>query len=346
MAKVSIIVPIYNVEQYLPKCLDSLISQTFKDIEIWAVSDGSPDNSVSIIKEYAKKDKRVKCIEKENGGYGSVLEYAISKIKSEYFLICDPDDWLAKDAIETLYNAATKYKVDLVYGSYYYVYSDNYKEEYTRGANLKGLFNPNSNKVYKGEDKNMFLFLTPSPHAKLYKTSLAQGIEFPHKVSFTDLLLYVLYLSKAKSIVHIDKGLAYYLVDRAGNSMTDVKPRIADYYNTVFKSIWSQYELTIKNKSPLFYYRMFDQAYFILNEISRIKEKQDFIDKRVLVCDLFKLCTEHSKEIKQILRSNNLEDSSKRKMVNNLLLNKLTCKAIFNNLSMRYYNDKHKKSDC
>ena len=64
MAKVSIIVPIYNVEEYLPKCLDSLINQTFKDIEIWAISDGSPDNSASIIKKKKKKDKRIKCIEK------------------------------------------------------------------------------------------------------------------------------------------------------------------------------------------------------------------------------------------------------------------------------------------
>ena len=62
MAKVTIVVPIYNVEKYLPKCLDSLINQTFKDIEIWAISDGSPDNSVKIIKEYEKKDKTVKCI--------------------------------------------------------------------------------------------------------------------------------------------------------------------------------------------------------------------------------------------------------------------------------------------
>ena len=100
MAKVTIVVPIYNVEKYLPKCLDSLISQTFKDIEIWAISDGSPDNSVKIIKEYEKKDKRVKCIEKENGGYGSVLEYAIKNIKTKYFLICDPDDWISEDAIE------------------------------------------------------------------------------------------------------------------------------------------------------------------------------------------------------------------------------------------------------
>ena len=342
MAKVSIIVPIYNVEKYLPKCLDSLTKQTLKDIEIWAISDGSPDNSVDIIKKYAKKDKRVKCIEKENGGYGSVLEYAIKNIKTEYFLVCDPDDWLREDAIEKLYNAATKNKVDLVYGSYYYVYSDDNKEEFTNGANLKYLFEPESNKIYKGEDKNMFLFLTPSPHAKLYRTALAQNLEFPHKVSFTDLLLYVLYLSRAKTAMHLNEGLAYYLVDRAGNSVTDVKPRIADYYSTVFKSIWNQYDKKIKNKSPLFYYRMYDQAYFSLSEISKIKEKKDFIEKRKLIYDTFRLCANKSKEIKSVLRGYNIEDSKKRKIVNNLLLNKLTCKATFNNLSMRYYNDKHK----
>ena len=125
MAKVTIVVPIYNVEKYLPKCLDSLISQTFKDIEIWAISDGSPDNSVKIIKEYEKKDKRVKCIEKENGGYGSVLEYAIKNIKTKYFLICDPDDWISEDAIEVLYGAAEDNKLDFVRAAYYDVYSDN-----------------------------------------------------------------------------------------------------------------------------------------------------------------------------------------------------------------------------
>ena len=97
MSKVSIIVPIYNVEKYVSKCLDSLTRQTFSDIEILAVSDGSPDNSKEIVLKYAEKDKRVKFIEKENGGYGSVLETAIARIESEYFMVCDPDDWLSDD---------------------------------------------------------------------------------------------------------------------------------------------------------------------------------------------------------------------------------------------------------
>ena len=92
--KVTIIVPIYNVEKYIEKCLRSLLAQSFSEFEVWAIDDGSPDNSSDIVKEFCKKDSRIKLIQKENGGYGSVLEYAIKRIETEYFLICDPDDWL------------------------------------------------------------------------------------------------------------------------------------------------------------------------------------------------------------------------------------------------------------
>lgn len=343
MSKVSIIVPIYNVEKYLPKCLDSLINQTFKDIEIWAISDGSPDNSVDIIKKYAKKDKRVKCIEKENGGYGSVLEYAIKNITSEYFIICDPDDWLREDAVEVLYNSAIKNKVDIVYGSYYFVYSDNKNEEYTKGNCYKNIFNPISNEVYKGLDKDLFWFMTPSPHAKLYKTKLAKSIDFPYKVSFTDWVLYTIYLGKAKSIIHLDEGLAYYLIDREGNTVTDIKPRVADYHNTVFKSNWNQYEEKIIEKDDLFYYRMFLQSHFILTEISKINDKNDFLEKRKLVYELFKICQSKSKQIKKTMKKYPTGEGYKRDIINKLLLNKYTSKCVFNYLSMRFFDSKHNK---
>ena len=98
-ADVTIIVPIYNVEKYVEKCIKSLLSQTFKNIQILAVDDGSPDNSKDIIRKLSKKDDRVKLVVKENGGYGSVLQYAIKNIQTEYFIVCDPDDWLRQDLI-------------------------------------------------------------------------------------------------------------------------------------------------------------------------------------------------------------------------------------------------------
>ena len=342
MAKVSIIVPIYNMEKYLSKCLDSLIYQTYKDIEILAISDGSTDKSVSIIKRYQKKDKRVKLIEKENGGYGSVLGYAINKlIKTKYFLICDPDDYLDKTCVEVLYKTAIKTKADLVYGSFYFVYKDG-RKEYTDGTWLPTLFRPTSNKVFKNEEKNKYLIMVPTPHAKLYKTELAKDIDFPHHISYTDRILYTIYLSKANSIIHIDKPLAYYLLEREGNTVTDTNPIIADYHCISFDSAQKQYENKIKNKDDIFYYGMFLYAHYILKEIGKFNNKKDFLEKREMVYSLFKTCQSKSKKIQKAMRTNPLGWGMKRYIVNRLLLNKLTMKPMYNYLSNRIFSVNHK----
>ena len=333
-AKVSIIVPTYNVEEYLPKCLDSLLNQTFKDIEVWAISDGSPDNSVEIIKKYAKKDDRVKCIEKENGGYGSVLEYAIKNIKTEYFLVCDPDDWLREDAIEILYNNAKKNNLDIVYGSYYFVYSNDDEEVYTNGCNYKNIFIPESNKVYKGDDVFKFSFLTPSPHAKLYRTKIAKNIKFPHKISFTDWILYVVSLMNCKRIMHIDEGLAYYLIDREGNSVSDVKPKIADFHNKVFKSVMEQYN-NLNIDIAEFHYRMFLHYIFINSEIARIKDEKDYNEKKYLAYELLEICVKNRKKIIPYLKYN----SFRKRMAFRLLLNPLTSKNTFNYFSKKLFKN-------
>ena len=107
MKQVSIIVPVYNVEKYLRKCLDSLVNQTLKDIEIIVVNDGSPDNSQDIINEYVKKyPKIIKSFIVKNGGQGSARNFAIKEAKGEYILYVDSDDYIDLDMAETLYNAA------------------------------------------------------------------------------------------------------------------------------------------------------------------------------------------------------------------------------------------------
>jgi len=324
MAKVSVIVPIYNVEQYLSKCLDSLTNQTFKNIEIWAISDGSPDNSVGVIKKYAEKDNRVKCIEKENGGYGSVLKYAIENIKTDYFLICDPDDWLAEDAIEKLYNAAEENKVDLVVGAKNLVYSDNdevvYDDSKIKDINL----NIESMTVYtKGNGVEKAMFLTPSPHAKLYRTEKAKHIDFPNKVSFTDFLLYSVYLANCESFVYTDEALAFYLVDRPGNTMTDINPRVFDYHTTVFESTMKQIKGT---DAKYMYSHMFNHLRFILNEFKYMQNKEAKKEKNDQIYGLVKLCRKHRDKInkeKEIF-------PTKIAIYNTLMLNPLTSKYFYN----------------
>ena len=96
-----------------------------------------------------KKIKELNALKKKMVVGGSVIEYAINNIKTEYFMICDPDDWLREDAVEVLYNAATRNKVDFVRGNFYFVYSDDKKEEIGKGFSYPEIFTPESGKVYR-----------------------------------------------------------------------------------------------------------------------------------------------------------------------------------------------------
>ena len=116
--KISVIIPIFDVEKYLRKCLDSVCNQTLKDIEIICVNDCSPDNSLEILKEYKSSDNRIKIIDfKENKGVAIARNTALAQAKGEYIGFVDPDDWIDLDFYEKLYNKAKEYNSDLVIGN-------------------------------------------------------------------------------------------------------------------------------------------------------------------------------------------------------------------------------------
>ena len=116
MPKVSIIVPVYNVEKYLKQALESAVNQTLNDIEIICIDDCSTDNSLNILKEYQLKDKRIKVIEqKENKGQGVARNLALDIAEGEYIMFLDPDDWLELNACEIAYNQISRNKNDIVF---------------------------------------------------------------------------------------------------------------------------------------------------------------------------------------------------------------------------------------
>ena len=115
MIKVSVIVPVYNVEDYLIECLTSIINQTLKEIEIICIDDCGTDNSINILKEYAKKDDRIRIIShKENKGLGPARNTGIKESKGEYISFIDSDDYISRDYLENLYNTIIKYDTDIV----------------------------------------------------------------------------------------------------------------------------------------------------------------------------------------------------------------------------------------
>ncbi|MGL5357206.1 MAG: glycosyltransferase [Cetobacterium sp.] len=127
MKKVSVIVPVYNVEKYLDKCLKSIVNQTLKDIEIIIVNDGTKDNSEEIILKYEKKDKRIKYYKKENGGLSDARNYGLEKSTGEYISFIDSDDFIDSDMLEKMYNNAKENESDIIVCGFKSVYESGIK---------------------------------------------------------------------------------------------------------------------------------------------------------------------------------------------------------------------------
>lgn len=321
MGKVTVLVPIYNVEEYVEGCLESLLNQTLADIKILAIDDGSPDNSKEIVKKIAAKDSRVELIEKENGGYGSVLELGIKKTNSEFLLICDPDDWLAPKALEVLYDEAIRKNLDLVVGDKFNVYENGSNQEYIKTFKPELKIVPNQ--VYEGKNLGKFNFGLVSPHAKLFKKDIVKNISFPYHVSYTDLVLYIIGLTKAKRVEYINQPLAYYRIERPGNTKTDVRASIIEDYLIGWNSILNQLSYEDR-KNPLLLYRLYYQLRYVLVEYRRVKnqpEADKYFDKVVESFD--KLLP-----YKTLIFEASKENSFRKKIVNHLLFNRSTRKAM------------------
>ena len=127
MPKVSVVIPCYNVEKYLHQCLDSVVNQTLKEIEIICVNDGSKDSTLSIIQEYAAKDDRIRIIDKPNGGYGESMNKGFDFATGEYIGIIESDDYAELDMFERLYTCAKEHELDVVKGGFFYYFSKPYE---------------------------------------------------------------------------------------------------------------------------------------------------------------------------------------------------------------------------
>ncbi|MBQ6154455.1 glycosyltransferase family 2 protein, partial [bacterium] len=123
--KISVVVPVYQVEQFLPQCLNSILAQTLKELEIIVVDDGSPDNCGHIIDEYAKKDSRIIPIHQDNQGYGSAVNNGIKRAHGQYLAVVESDDFLEPEMYAKLYAKAEKYHADIAKCSFYNFNQDN-----------------------------------------------------------------------------------------------------------------------------------------------------------------------------------------------------------------------------
>lgn len=204
MPKVSVIVPVYNVEKYLGKCIDSILNQTFSDFEIILVDDGSPDNSGAICDEYAKKDDRIKVIHKTNGGVSSARNDGISEANGDYIMFVDSDDFIEPQMLEAMLPTEDE---DIIFCGFRYVYDDRTEERLIESFCLisKEEF---INKYYIDSEMTNVI---SGPYNKLFKKAIIDenNIKFNQNISICEDGLFVVeFMQKAAKFSNI--GTAYY----------------------------------------------------------------------------------------------------------------------------------------
>lgn len=206
--KISIIVPIYNVQQYLKKCIDSIIEQTFNDFELILVNDGSTDKSGIICDEYKKIDNRIKVIHKENGGLSSARNAGIDIAKGKYIGFVDSDDYISKFMFQKLYENIIEYNADISICDYVEVFQDKeiiYQEKIEKKklilSNIEAL-----EKIYK--EKGWVYVVAWN---KLYKKEIFNDLRFPIGKVHEDEMIAHEILYKANKIIFIEDQLYYYL---------------------------------------------------------------------------------------------------------------------------------------
>lgn len=246
MSKISIIVPVYGVEEYIVKCIDSLVNQTYKDIEIIVVDDGTKDNSIKLIEDNFN-DKRIKIYHKKNGGLASARNYGITKAISEYLFFVDSDDYIDKNCLKEMYETIKKDKSNLVICDYYKLYEDGKKEHIPIIPH------------YDEKNNKMSVISMPGAVCKLIRTDIIKKykIEFLLDHYFEDNAIMPFACAVSGKFSYIKKPFYYYL-QRNGSILNQKK------YNPKWEDIFDSLD-NLYNK--FIEYNLYDEFYLELEYI-------------------------------------------------------------------------------
>lgn len=235
MAEVSVIVPVYNKERYLTECLESLISQTFSDIEILCIDDGSTDNSITILEEFSKKDARIHIIKSTHAGAGAARNIGIKNANSPYIYFVDSDDWIEKICVERLYNKIRNTNSDLCIcglkqynqktGEYIVPQSYMYRDIC-------------EDKIYTFRDLKNYIFTNFEMPTKMCKRDLfvKNGIEFPENVIYEDVVTSIKTIIFSSTISFVKEALYIYRKN-SNNSIVENKEYLSrrkDFWSFVY----------------------------------------------------------------------------------------------------------------
>lgn len=313
--EVSIIVPIYNSESNLNICIESLLNQTFKNIEIILVNDGSIDKSGEICDNYAKIDNRISVFHKKNGGVSSARNLGINKSSGKYIMFCDSDDWMENNCVEVLYNKISKFDTDIIY-------SGVYREEYLNNVKIKDKVSGVSQELHLNVSElyNYLEYIINSiespflsPWAKLYRGDIIRNnnLYFDEKMVCLEDFYFNIQFLEHSNTMYFSKDIKYHYIGIRGKG-----------------------GVQNRNKNDLTYevsniYRALNQ---LLKDKIKNKSLEDFLSYWFI--ENYKLVFN-----KLVFEEKNITKIERNKILDNLCNNKEFCEFLYKNKNKaRLYN--------
>lgn len=246
---ISVIVPVYNVEKYLNRCVDSILLQTYKNLEIILVDDGSTDSSGNICDEYAKKDNRIQVIHKVNGGLSSARNAGLDIVNGKYISFIDSDDYIKNDMIESLYTACINEKVSITCCGRFDVYEKKIIKSFVLKKPVKLCLTEVLGRLLLWDG------LDSAACDKLFKAELFEKVRFPVGKICEDMAIMYIVFENAGEVFHIASPKYYYVHRKNSITTSDFSEKNLDLFevaNTIYKHVVSNYK-DLEKKADYFY---------------------------------------------------------------------------------------------
>ncbi len=286
MPKISIIIPCFNVEKYLSRCLDSIINQTFKDLEIICIDDASSDNTVKILEEYAKKDNRIKVILQSHAGQSVARNKGLKIISGQYVSFIDSDDWVDIEYYEHLISIAEQHDADIVVSGMKIVDNENISN-----MPIKNFMTDNFAQKIK-ELQNGAVW------GKLFRTVLFKGIKFPDGRYYEDNIVLLETMFYAKIVISTNRVSYYYFMNQSGTCRTTKM-------------------VSKKNEDRLYSARSM-MSFAKEHGLGQNMAIKDFI-LRTVICDFISKSSPYYHETKQILGKFYVYSIKMKKLLNKII---------------------------
>lgn len=273
MVKISIVIPVYNAEKYLRQCLDSLIGQTLKNIEIICVNDGSKDNSLEILREYKNKDSRIVIIDQINQGVSVARNNALKIAKGEYIGFVDSDDWVDADFFEKLYYSAIKNDCDIAVGGIAWNFTSGELDFIDLKFKKSKIFN-------KTPDKYKITRVAKAAYIwnKIYKKELFEKLklEFEPGICYEDMMFSHIILHESEKLVTVPNTFYHYRANPLSLVHNDTPEKKLDFKNEILKTIDYVKKNKIKVNIAKYYPQNTKVIKFLGIPILRIKNWENY----------------------------------------------------------------------